>query len=493
MSLKSMEGAIFVQPGGPNTDVRYLGSCHRITGVSWNRGTNTLHHCGDPVQPNQFRVTDKTKGPPGLVTYNIESQVQALISYIEELNCPVPVLITSTNKAPKNDDTNWDRAWLLPNSDNVQRDWSDLVGMDENSLVMRTTGMEADAVIELVRLKVFRDSDISETEALNHIFACDFDICASETSPRGDRCDTLYAVGDAVSGSAVGTASVWKFSNGNWAALAADPFGADENIATGTCFILDRETTRILVFRGTTDAGNPAEAAYSDDNGVTWSNANIGSVNGEFVAGPHSLAALDRNHIWVGTNLGRIYFSANGGESWEIQENAQIHISGWNWIEMLDSSNGFAGGTNDVVAVTGDGGETWSQVNAPGNGGDILCGAVVDPLRAWVGTDDGDLFYTFDAGATWFPRGNWAGSGTGAVKSIRFFGDQVGFMVHEDGTGKARFFMSKSGGANWETIVTPTNSGVNSMLLCSPRLLWAVGEAHGGRATVYKVNPQQAT
>ena len=487
----SMEGSLFIQSGGPNTPVQYLGSCHRLTQIQQNLGSNTLHFCGDPIQPNQYRISRKIKGPPGLVTFNIESQVQQLGGYLEQLYCPVPIIVTTTKKSPKKDDSNWDRAWVVVNADRAQNNLDGLVNFDANDMSMRTTGMEADTIIELLRLKAYRDSGITETQALNHLFACDFDVCASEFSARADKCDTLYAVGDAVASSAVGTASVWKYTNGAWAALAADPFETDENIATGTCFILDRDTTRILVFRGTTDAGSPAECARSDDGGATWTNTNIGSVNGEFVPGPHSLAALDRNRIWVCTNLGRIYFSDDGGESFTVQENATIQSGAYNWIEMLDGSNGFAGGAADVLVVTADGGTTWSQLNATGNGGDILCGAVIDPLRAWVGTDDGELFYTFDGGVTWDERAGWNGSGTGAVKALRFFGDQIGYMVHENASGKATFLMTKSGGANWETITTETNSGLNSLLVCSPRLLWAVGEAHGGRATIFKVQPPQ--
>src|SRR5690554_3099998 len=106
---KSMEGSLFIQPGGPNTVVQYLGSCHRLTDIQQNLGNNTLHYCGDPVQPNQYRISTKVKGPPGLVTFNIESQIQQLGSFLETLNCPVPLLATTTKKAPKNDDTNWDR------------------------------------------------------------------------------------------------------------------------------------------------------------------------------------------------------------------------------------------------------------------------------------------------------------------------------------------------------------------------------------------------
>lgn len=489
--LTLLQGAIFVQPGGPNTDVQYLGACHQVANISWDEGSNTLHHCGDPVQPNRFQVSRKIKGAPGLVTFNVVSEMQLVISYMQQFKCPAPIIVTNTNRAPKNDDANWDVAWIFTNADPISRSYDNLVGTSDNDIIRRTTGMEADSLIELYPLRPYPVA-VAETEAFNAVFACDYDLCADVGVQRSNRGDTLWAVADAVAGSAVGTASVWKYSNNQWAATATDPFDQDENIIAGSCFILDRNTTRVIVFRGTTDAGAPAEAALSDDDGATWTNVNIGTVNGEFVPNAHSLIALDRNHIWVGTNLGRIYFSADGGESWTVQENATIHAGAWNWIHMSDALNGFAGGAADVIAVTADGGESWGQVNATGDGGDILAGAVIDADRAWVGTDDGDLFYTLDGGYTWRQRAGWAGSGTGEVRSLAFYGDQVGYMVAENALGRATFYMTKSGGANWETITTPNNSGMNHLVIANPLLVYAVGEAHGGAAAVYRLAPRES-
>lgn len=489
--LTLLQGAIFVQPGGPNSDVQYLGACHQLTSVSWDEGANTLHHCGDPVQPNRFQVSRKIKGPPGLVTFNIESDVQAVISYIQRFRCPAPVIVTNTVRAPKNDPTNWDVAWIFVNADPISRAYDNLVGKSENDLIMRTTGMEADSLIELYPVRPDRVS-IAETQALRAVFACDFDLCADAGVQRQDRCDTLYAVADAVSGSASGTAGVWKFADNQWTQLDSDPFEQDEDIAAGTCFILDRFTKRILVLRGAADPSNPAECAFSDDDGATWGYANIGTVNGEYVTNGHALAALDRNHIWVGTNLGRIYFSGNGGESWTLQENAVITSAPWHWVEMIDNLNGFAGGQGDVIATTNDGGISWSQVNSTGAGDDILCGAVIDSDRAWAGTDGGEVYYTFDGGASWRQRAGWAGSGVGEVRSMAFYGDQIGYMAVEDNMGKASFYLTKSGGADWETIPTPANSGVNHLMICNPMLIYAVGDAHGGTALVYKLQPAQA-
>jgi photosystem II stability/assembly factor-like uncharacterized protein len=306
-----------------------------------------------------------------------------------------------------------------------------------------------------------------------------------------EKCDTLYAVSDPVVGSADNTATVWIMTDDTWAAAAADPFGTSEAISTGVCFAIDRTTRRILVFRGTTDVAAPAEAAYSDDAGATWTNVNIGSDNGEFVPSAHSVYAINQYNIWVGTDSGRIYFSNDGGSSWVAQEDQGIHANAWNWIHMADERNGWAGGAGDVIATTNDGGQVWSQTNATGQGGDVTSGGVIDTNTAWVGTDDSEIFFTTDAGITWTQRVGWKGSGQvgGRVDAMQFLNNMVGFMSVRNGSAQSEILMTRTGGYNWEVITTPTNAGLNSLAACGLRLVYAVGEASGGKPVIYKLQP----
>jgi photosystem II stability/assembly factor-like uncharacterized protein len=276
--------------------------------------------------------------------------------------------------------------------------------------------------------------------------------------------------------------------DGTWTVTAADPFETDEVVIGGACFALDRNTTRLLVFRGSTAAGAPAEASYSDDGGVTWTNVNIGNTNAEFVINSGAISSLSQNNIWVGSNLGRIYYSSDGGASWIAQEDQGIHAAAWNWIHMMDDRTGFAGGAADVIAVTVDGGQVWSQVNSTGSGGDITTGGVIDLFNFWVGTDDGRVFFTSNGGSTWEER-NVTGSGAGRVDGIQFVNNMIGYLAMRDGTNKTTFLSTRNGGFSWEVIITPTNSGINSMIACGTNLLWAVGEANGGRPVVYKLQP----
>lgn len=486
--VRSLQVALYAQPGGPNTEPKFLG-CHTIGSVTRPRGTNTLNHCPDPVNPGQYVVSSKTKAPPGLVAYTIESKVYRVFDYLENLKCPIPIIAQVTSCAPKNQFWNWDRAYIFPNSDAVQEGINNLVsgGADDNE-VMQTFDMEADDMIRVIPLQVTRDMSIAETVALNHVFACDQDICAGPCGAANERCDTLYAVGDAVVGSALGTGNVWILEDGSWTVTDADPFGTSEDIRGGACFALDRNTTRILVFRGSTVGGAPAEASYSDDRGVTWTNVNIGSSNGEYIISSKAISALSQNNIWVGTNLGRIYYSSNGGATWTVQEDQGIHAAAWNWVHMMDDRTGFAGGVGDVIAITVDGGEVWSQVNSTGSAGDITSGGVVDLYNFWVGTDDRKLFYTSNGGATWAER-SIPGSGAGQIDAIVFVNNMVGYVSVRDATNKSTFLATRNGGFSWEVVTTPANSGINSMIACGVNTVWGVGEANGGRPVLFKLLP----
>jgi len=489
--IKSLGVSLWVLPGGPNSQPRFAG-CHTISSVTKPKGNNTLIHCPDPVQPGRYRVATKTKAAPGLVTFTIETKMYGLFDYFENLNCPVPIIAQAVDCAPKNEFWNWRRAFIFINADNVQEGLSNLLsGGDDENPVMMTFDMEADDMIRIAPLRISRDSSILETQALNHVFACDTDICAGPCGAANEACDTLYAVSDAVVGSATNKATVWIMQNDTWTPADADPFDTGDAITAGTCFAIDRLTTRILVFRGTTDVANPAEAAYSDDGGATWTRVNIGTDNGEFVTSPQAVHSINQNNIWVGTDSGRIYFSSDGGSSWQVQEDQGIHAAAWNWVQMIDDRNGWAGGAADVIASTNDGGQVWNQVNSTGQGGDISSGSVIDTNNAWVGTDDSETFFTTDGGVTWTQRAGWNGSGQagGVVDDMKFVNNMVGYMSVRASGGKSTILTTRTGGYNWEVIETPVNSGINSLIACGLRLVYAVGEPQGGKPVVYKLQP----
>ena len=492
--FKRMDGMVWILPDGPNTEAYPL-ACFVVNDITKPRGDNTPFYCQDPSGPGRYLTKGKSKSPPGLATLSLEGYIETRFEEIENLICQSTVIITQTKSGRKDRITNWDRSWIVPGFDITNETISNLVGRDSDDPSMMSFDANANDIYRLIPFRVYRQST-SQTTAINSIFACDEDICQSEFGVRHRRGDTLYAVTDAVAGSAVGTANVlYKDSDAEtstaWTAIATDPFGTSEHILAGVCFAIDNDTSRILVFLGVTDAGNPAECSYIDrTNGVfgTWTSANIGTVNGEFVSSSKAAFALDDHNIWVGTNLGRIYFSEDGGVTWTLQENAAIHAADWSWVQFIDDRTGFAGGDADVVAITVDGGVTWSQMTATGGGDNIVTGGAFNPNQLWVGTSGGDLYFSNDGALTWDAR-TFAGTGVGTIDDMSWLNDHIGMISHRSAAPVSTVYMTKDGGKNWESLTTLTNVGLNKVFMVSNRLAYACGEVSGGTGVIFRMNP----
>jgi photosystem II stability/assembly factor-like uncharacterized protein len=298
-------------------------------------------------------------------------------------------------------------------------------------------------------------------------------------------CQTGFAVADAASAA---TPNVLYTSNGaSWAATATDPFATDEHAVAVECFPVGRDDIRVIVARGSTDADDPAEIAYSDDNGATWTAVNVGAVDGQFAPTRHSLAALDSKNVYLGADDGYIYKSEDGGLTWTAVESGAIHTAEWNAIHVVDEDVVWAGGAANVIVRSVDGGDSWSELTGPSaqSAAAVVAIFAFDRNRAWVGYNDGDLYYTVDGGVTWSAR-SFSGSGTGQVRDITFLDDAFGVLVHNNASPVGTAFVTKDGGFTWESVTTPTNAGVNVAAICDERSFYIAGEPQGGTGYIAK-------
>lgn len=114
------------------------------------------------------------------------------------------------------------------------------------------------------------------------------------------------------------------------------------------------------------------------DGGQTWSKLPCASLpkgiegEGAFAAS-NSNIAIAGNKVWIGTTEGRIYYSADKGATWEIQQTPIIHeepTQGIYSMDFYDEYVGFAIGgdytspefnqRNKIITV--DGGKTWNLI-----------------------------------------------------------------------------------------------------------------------------------
>jgi len=488
---KSSQIALWIQPNGSNTQPRYLG-CHDVEDIVEPGGASNLLLCFDHGSLSGYKVVGSTKEPPGPIATAITTFIRETADYLEDIACPF-TLFEHWWKCGKPDVfTNYIRSFAVAHLEIGDKT---LAGMSRRSEDVESTQAFAitgwPPVLRLFKLGVMRQST-AETEGLNDIAFCNVPKCADECGEAAGICEDGCAVGDAAAGSPTNEADVicTADSGSVWTATVADPFIGGEDIASFVCFYVGADTIRRVVARGTTDGGAPAEIAYSDNGGTSWTNVSMtltpggaAAPVGQYAIGGNSLYALDQYHIWLVTTGGYIYFSDDGAVTWTAQEQGAIS-AGANFIAVwfANENDGFAGGVGNIIARTTDGGATWSAVTGPAAeaANDVQCVTRSRDTNIWWAGYDGNtrLYYTTDDGVNWTLR-SFTGSGValGEVADIAFYNDLCGFMLSNTAAPLGTVHHTIDGGYTWEALTTPTNAGLNALYVCGCNSAYVVGEA----------------
>ncbi|HWE52939.1 MAG TPA: hypothetical protein VG273_24320 [Bryobacteraceae bacterium] len=200
-------------------------------------------------------------------------------------------------------------------------------------------------------------------------------------------------------------------------------------------------------------AGDPVNGDLtiftSDDGGSTWTRRHTLPAHpeeGAFAASNSCLALTGKRDIWFGTGgLGgaHILHSADGGATWNITPAPIRHdeaSAGIFSIAFADASHGIAvggnyakdGETDQNLAVTSDGGRTWSAAPAAAPKGFRSAVLWLPAQKAWLATGtsgsdistDGKSWRNFHAGsfnALATSQGSvWAVGARGRVATMKF-------------------------------------------------------------------------
>lgn len=482
-------GSVWVQDKGAGTAPGYL-PCHGVGDIAAPEGDLTLTYCRSDARPNEFVVDGSYRGEPGPRTTTITSNIGRTQTFLERVrNCEINLYVHKVACGRMDLFTNYARTFILHKAIITSRGLGAMAAMNpgEQAPSTRTFDVSAQNLFEIYQLEVNRVS-VALTEALNAIALYGYADC---DNPCIDACEALVAVGDSTGGSPSdeGIVALSENEGATWAESAASPFAGAENVAAVGTMQLGSDTKRILVARGTTDADDPMEVAYSDDDGATWTTVNVGSVDGQYAYGPHSLYVLNYYNIWLATTGGYIYFSADGGATWEAQESGVLTAGIYRGISFSGELNGYAVAAGDIVVRTTDGGATWSAATATGSGSALNDVAVLDKNHALVATAGGAIYYTTDGGATWTAR-SFSGSGAGSVTSIEALNELIIFATHNTAGNAGRILRTIDGGVNWEALSMPASTAsLNDIVVCDANNAFAVGELAGGTATILKVSP----
>jgi len=475
-------GAVFIQPGGPNTKPILVG-CLDLGDIAEPGGKITLVQC---IRNGQWETLGYTKAQPDPVTVNLGTLFGSDASYLETVQCPATLFVQLRDCGKADVFENYIRSLILQVASFSNKTYTNLVKRAEDASAMLTVDAEALPPVVRAFALTARRTAMAETAQLNDIAICDNSRCNGPCGGTINNGDYAIVVSTTLNSSPTGFADAWFTTDGGiWTRNAATPFAAGVDGMNAACFSVGRSTIRRIVTQGEAVGGAPMKISYSDDGGATWTSVSVGSVNGQYAVDSGALFVLDVYNIWLVTSGGYIYYSSDGGTTWTAQEAGILSTQDLRSVDFADKNIGYAVGNSNVVKRTIDGGITWSSVVGPAVGVNLTCVDVRDANHAWVGTAGGELWYTNDAGATWAKR-SFSGTGVGEVADVRFYDDNVGFMLSNTAAPVGTLFITINGGYSWQAVSTPTNAGLNALAVVAPELVYAVGNAQGGTAVVIK-------
>lgn len=478
-------GSVFFQPNGPNTALEFLG-CHDVGDIEEPLGERELQFCRRP-DGNGYDVVSEMQGPPEIVTTTISGLPRRTLDSLYNARCPGALYVMRRCKGRLDRLSNYERVSILQNAKPTSITEGEPVAFSEDTQIRDEFEIQAyPPVIRVVEVAAGRRTT-AETLALNTI-AANFDFECVGGCVGANIIPGTYLVAGADGGAGSANVQISTDGGSTWTAAAADPFAVGMHIMGIARFQVSKSVTRIVAVENA-PAGAQGHVAYSDDNGATWTTVNLGGATaGHGPTTGNAFYARDFTFLIIVGAAGYIYKSTDGGASWRVVDAAGVASSAWVAVNFLDDLNGVAvNGTGGIVAVTRDGGESWTAATVVTGTPALAAVEIVSPFTIWVGTGTGLLFYSNDFGVTWNARTGWTGSGVGSVKSIDFVNPYVGWMAVNNASPLGAILRTIDGGLSWFVITTPTNAGLNDLWAVDSNHAFVVGEPSGGTAVIIEV------
>ena len=481
--VKRYEGNLFVQVDP--SDPYFFVTCTGVGNITIPKGTRTIKYKQDLRRSGQLVAAGAIQSVADFVTASITRPLSTVNNYLQEISCPFNARINWACRGARPILTNYEVAALLYDASfTTGAVETPVAGEGDNDRINTTGEFSATRFTYVYALAGARQPQIATTEVYALV------VVPSECASKcGDKVGLGQIVWAGLESTAytVGYLIYTDDYGATWQAPVNQPFSVAGDVSS--MVIVDTQTGyRLICGRGSIEGGNPAEISYSDNEGDTFTDVNVGATNGQ------TIQALFRDaigRIWAAASGGYVYRSNDLGITWTAQATgAPLPVDTLNDICFYDENVGYAvGNTNAFIYTTN--GSTFGARTGPAPAVALLSVAVNYAGHVYVSTADARLFRSVDGGVTWEIIIDLA---VGSINQIRFDDDfrYFGYLAWDDASPVGTVMRSEDAGNTWAAVGTPAtdylNAGINCVAICDANMLYAGGPAQGGTSFIAVFN-----
>jgi photosystem II stability/assembly factor-like uncharacterized protein len=218
-------------------------------------------------------------------------------------------------------------------------------------------------------------------------------------------------------------------------------------------------------------SGSGRLAAVTTDGGTSWTSRDPAVGSNCTLS---RIKAFDLDHVYAAGDRGDFFSTDDGGNTWDFADlGANNSLYG---MSFRDAQHGWVSGTIDgaagYMAVTSNGGQTWTRVDPPQLDleRNVVSIGVAGTDTIWSCTVDGGMLRSVDGGS------NWARSDTvwtrEALSGVCAIDGRSAWTVGDSGTILRTF----NGGRTWVEQSSHVNKMLSSVDAADSSTAWAVGE-----------------
>lgn len=440
---------------GPANVPVYQGRA-RAMGPSWSLGDRTPVREPDPNRYGGFIIVDAIKGERGLPTLSLEIRYQWSVSEFLEIarrGCPIDIQVhLGKCQDPRDFNGGWDKIFVLEGADLSNWSTGELGALEqgEDAVINESvdlTGLDAYEIKQLLL------SELAAVEIIGpviDVIICDRVTCG-ECGLPSTGCQVIFAITD-IHTASPGLPAELIYSQDGGATIG------ETNITTLPANQAPSAMACVGLYLVVVSNGDPTHLHYSllADilNGAEVWTASVGELSAG--GAPNAIFSLGSAYTWIVGDNGYVYFSDDITAGADIQDAGVATTEDLQAIHGVDEENLVAVGDNNAVIYTRDG-RTWASITGPSPATLLTCVWMRSKDEWFVGTVDGHLFYTRDAGTNWTEK-TFPGSGSGTVKDIVFSTPTVGYLAHNTAVFAGRILRTLDGGNSWYVLPEGTGS-----------------------------------